>query len=283
MRPTVIVLMSTYNGEAHLEEQIKSILNQEGVKVRLVIRDDGSTDGTVDIAREFTNDVIVGKNIGYRYSFLELIRDAPDADFYALSDQDDIWLPEKLMLAVTMINGKEDSLTENQPILYASARHNYINGNIEQAKELIAYKETSFNGFDNGHHLQGCTMVFNFPLKTVLSSYLPHQLITSHDVWIHQLCKAIGGEVIYDARETSSMVCLESLLAGTSVVGFECGGPESVFGNYSIFVKYGDLKALKEAVDKALTNNNSNSQAIRDKFSSRKMAVEYISLYESLL
>lgn len=94
MKKKVIVLMSTYNGERHLVEQIESILNQEGVDVRLMIRDDGSNDKTVEIARKYTDDVVVGDNIGFRYSFLELIKNAPEAEYYALADQDDIWLPE---------------------------------------------------------------------------------------------------------------------------------------------------------------------------------------------
>ena len=195
-KPVVVVMMSTYNGERHLVEQIESILNQEGVDVRLMIRDDGSNDKTVEIARKYTDDVVVGDNIGFRYSFLELIKNAPEAEYYALADQDDIWLPEKLKWAVDSMEGTDTNI----PVLYASSRKNYVNGKIEEASELHEYKQTTFNGFDNVYHLQGCTMVFNYKLKSLLSEYFPKKLITCHDVWIHQLCKALDGYIIYDKR-----------------------------------------------------------------------------------
>lgn len=201
-KPTVVVLMSTYNGAAHLEEQIESIINQEDVNVRLIIRDDGSKDDTVALAKKYTDEVIEGSNLGYRYSFLELIRNAPDADYYALSDQDDIWKPQKLVSATKMIEKQESNFGESHPVLYASSRSNIINGKVVEAKELNSYKKTPFNGFDNGYHLQGCTMVFNNSLKSILTKYIPQHLITSHDVWIHQLCKAMNGVVIYDPRPT---------------------------------------------------------------------------------
>jgi rhamnosyltransferase len=199
-KATVVVLMSTYNGEAHLEEQIKSILGQEGVNVRLIIRDDGSKDNTVSIAKKYSNEVIIGKNLGYRYSFLELIKNAPEADYYALSDQDDIWLPEKLFNAVTLIRQSTMSETNDKPILYACSRKNFINGEIVEAKEVREYKQFKFNAWNNGWHLQGCTMVMNRSFRDILSSYIPKDLITSHDVWIHQVCKAIDGIIVYDKR-----------------------------------------------------------------------------------
>lgn len=66
----VQVLMSTYNGEKYIKEQIESILNQSDVEVHLVVRDDGSSDKTVEIIRNY-NDVklIESKNLGVR-SFL---------------------------------------------------------------------------------------------------------------------------------------------------------------------------------------------------------------------
>lgn len=106
----VTVLMSTYNGEKYLKEQIDSILSQVDVDVRLVIRDDGSTDNTVGVIKEYSQrnsnvEFTVGKNIGYANSFLTLIQMAGDSDYYAFSDQDDIWKKNKLSTAVDKING----------------------------------------------------------------------------------------------------------------------------------------------------------------------------------
>ena len=99
--PYVAVLMSTWNGEKYLQAQIDSILKQEGVQVKLIVRDDGSSDATAAILEEYQQagklSWHAGKNLGYTASFMELCKNAPSADYYAFSDQDDIWLPEKLI------------------------------------------------------------------------------------------------------------------------------------------------------------------------------------------
>ena len=53
MREKVLVIMSTYNGKAYIKDQIESIIKQEGVDVDILIRDDGSTDHTCDILKEY--------------------------------------------------------------------------------------------------------------------------------------------------------------------------------------------------------------------------------------
>ena len=74
---TVNVLMSTYNGERYVEEQIKSILGQKNVDVDLLVRDDGSSDSTLDILDAGKENGILhwykGCNLGPAYSFLDLL------------------------------------------------------------------------------------------------------------------------------------------------------------------------------------------------------------------
>ena len=101
---SVIVVMSTYNGEKHLREQIDSILAQDRQPVSLLVRDDGSTDGTVQILEEYEKqgalELIRGENLGVVGSFISLIaRVADSADYIALSDQDDVWHADKLSRA----------------------------------------------------------------------------------------------------------------------------------------------------------------------------------------
>ena len=96
----VAVLMSTYNGEKYIRDQIDSILSQIKVNVTLFIRDDGSTDSTVKIITQYTEKYSnikfwVGENIGVGNSFMQLLYSLTDEfDYYAFSDQDDIWLNE---------------------------------------------------------------------------------------------------------------------------------------------------------------------------------------------
>ena len=99
----VQVLMSTYNGEKYVEEQINSITeNQiENVEVSLLVRDDGSRDRTLEVlnvlkAKEpIQIEVMQGKNLGVTRSFLQLIKNAPEADLYFFADQDDRWIKDK--------------------------------------------------------------------------------------------------------------------------------------------------------------------------------------------
>lgn len=113
-KPTVSVLMSTYNGAKYIREQIDSILNQKDVNVELLIRDDGSSDNTAEICKEYQKKntnirFYQGENIGVGKSFMELLKKAPEADYYSFSDQDDVWLEDKLSRAVKMIKIAECS------------------------------------------------------------------------------------------------------------------------------------------------------------------------------
>lgn len=103
----VNILLSTYNGEQYLKEQVKSIQDQTYQDWQLLIRDDGSTDGTVEIIQElvaqderirFINQGTI-ENLGVIKSFHALLK-YEKADLYCFSDQDDVWLPEKIALQV---------------------------------------------------------------------------------------------------------------------------------------------------------------------------------------
>lgn len=122
-KPRVGVLMSTYNGERYLMEQIETIAAQEGVEVVLCVRDDGSKDKTREMLEEVSRSSIgcisswnieLGENAGFLGSFEKLLMGAEGCDFYAFSDQDDFWVPEKLVRAVA-------ALEASGADLYASA------------------------------------------------------------------------------------------------------------------------------------------------------------------
>ena len=104
----VQVLMSTYNGQTYLKKQIESILEQTYPNIELLVRDDGSSDHTIDILRDYEEryeniKVIYGKNIGVNGSFFYLLAQS-NSDYLAFSDQDDIWLPEKIQNAVEKLD-----------------------------------------------------------------------------------------------------------------------------------------------------------------------------------
>lgn len=201
----VAVLMSTYNGEKFPREQIDSILAQKDVEVSLYIRDDMSSDGTVALLQEYTRNnsnihLNCGKkNLNVGNSFMKLVYSVPDsADYYALSDQDDIWLPDKLSVAIAM-------LEESGNCLYASNQENvdkdgnsmglrYQNESIHLLPAEIVSKNM----------LAGCTMVFPLSFKRLLSdeNRRPSSLLLRkriHDVWIATVASVAGG-ICYDER-----------------------------------------------------------------------------------
>ena len=107
--PKVLVLLSTYNGERHLEEMLDSLLHQRGVEIKILVRDDGSTDGTKRVLQRFSNQVTLmekdSSNVGVNESFKLLVSASLlyPCDYIAFCDQDDLWMPDKLVRAVQQL------------------------------------------------------------------------------------------------------------------------------------------------------------------------------------
>ena len=110
----VCVLISTYNGERFLEEQIASIIAQKGVEVDILVRDDGSSDMTCSLLERWQKEGKLkwykGENLGFARSFMNLLKTASGYDYYAFCDQDDIWLEDKLQRAVAALEKIEDKV-----------------------------------------------------------------------------------------------------------------------------------------------------------------------------
>lgn len=203
MLPRVKVLMSAYNGEKYIVQQIDSILNQKDVEISLIIRDDSSTDNTLEVLSNYESspyiEIIKGKNIGCGNSFMEMLYNCGDADYFALADQDDLWFPEKLIMAIKKIENYSD-----KPVLYTS--NQTITDEFLQIKGLRYQDSPKFELDDiiMGNNLAGCTFVINRKLKELLTSYerrpSPDFLrIRIHDAWICAFSKCVG-EVVYDCN-----------------------------------------------------------------------------------
>ena len=196
MNPVVLVLMSTYNGERFLKEQIDSILSQRGVDVRLLVRDDGSKDLTCSILSEYASkhkniEYRACENVGFVRSFSALVEMALEVespvDFYAFADQDDIWMPEKLATACSALTGKDAS----KPHLFTSNSMQ-----IDAAgNEIGLFHKGPQPKFRKGNVLvfgteQGCSMVFNRKAAELYSSCEPK--LTWHDRWLYHICYFLG-------------------------------------------------------------------------------------------
>lgn len=200
MKKTITVLMSTYNGEKYLEEQIDSILCQKEVKVNLIVRDDGSNDQTVNILKRYSSkgllEYIVGENIGYGRSFLLLFQAVKEAtDYYAFADQDDIWNEYKLYEAIKCLETKH---TERGKLYFSNL---FV---VNKNKDYMGFKTFKNIKITLGstyvrQRAAGCTMVldsilFQLALKTRFDNYKNN---VGYE-WVYLLCLAIGGEIYYD-------------------------------------------------------------------------------------
>lgn len=196
----VVVLMSTYRGETYVREQIASILMQLPPEGRLIIRDDGSPDGTVQVIERIEDPRITlvrGNNLGFVGSFLTLLTQAPpDCDMVMLSDQDDVWLPNKVQRAWDVI-GQGGSV----PTLYCS-RLQLVD---EQLRPIglspLWPREPSFANAVTENVVTGCTAALNRAALNLLRDCGDVRKIYFHDWWLYLVVSAFG-RVYFDPEPT---------------------------------------------------------------------------------
>ncbi len=201
MSAKVNVLLSTYNGEKFLREQLDSILAQSYSYRYVVIhiRDDGSTDSTPEILRQYAEKypgikVEYGHNLGVVQSFFTLLRNANDScQYFAFCDQDDVWLENKVKDAVGMLEQSEDGI----PLLYCS-RLEYVDANLNHLGYSRIPKRLGFGNTLVENVATGCTILINREAREITLDNIPDRLIM-HDWWILLVVMAFG-KVIFDNR-----------------------------------------------------------------------------------
>lgn len=216
---SVVVLLSTYNGEKYLEQQIDSILAQQDVSIRIFVRDDGSSDGTISILKRYESEGnlkwIKGNNVGCKNSFWELLMQAGEADFYAFSDQDDCWKPNKISSAIKWLKEKD------HPALYCAqvelADKNLVPLSVQEP--IIKVTDFSVQSLFVRHPSKvgrGCTMVWNRCLQSVITSREKLTNIVEHDVTLFLIASLVG-EVFIDSQRVLFYRQHEDNLMGASV------------------------------------------------------------------
>jgi len=256
---TVQVLMSTYNGELYLKDQIDSILSQKGVNVKITVRDDGSTDNTIKILRDYYYagkiNLIEGKNIGYKRSFIWLLDNSDEGDFYAFSDQDDVWNEDKLISAVEELK----RIDIEQPAMYSSALTS-VDCNLKYLRKQDFPKlRNNFYSEIVRHRFAGCTYVFNNELrKKCVGVSKINEYNYGHDGYVSLVCWICNGIVIYDEK---SHILFRRHGNNTSSDG--AGLTKRIKNEFSFFNK---KKNVKSQTLKIITNNIncSNSRFIND-------------------
>lgn len=228
----IIVLMSTYNGEKYLRQQIDSILNQKECVVDLIVRDDGSNDNTVKILEEYESrnqlSWYSGKNLGAAKSFYDLFLRASDCQYYAFADQDDIWDEDKLYIAIEALKVHESRAA----LYYSNARIMDDTGNDIGINTYKVNQKLNFEGFVCCGGAIGCTMVINSELRKIaLIGGMPNKIIM-HDDYLTSLCFTMGGYVIYDHHSHMSY-----RQHNNNVIGIPMNFKQAVQARYRTFIK----------------------------------------------
>lgn len=197
------ILLSTYNGDRHLRAQLDSFLQLENAdEVSVLIRDDGSTDGTRAILAEYAEkhgfQVILGENVGLNASMQLLFENAdPECLFYAYADQDDVWLPAKLSRAVSVLEAEENGT----PLLYAARSHlTDADGNVI-GETLLAKRAPSLANALVQNVCIGHTQVYNQTMLALLRSHY-HEDMFVIDHWAYLIAAAFGKVILDKALVT---------------------------------------------------------------------------------
>jgi len=194
-------MMGTFNGEKYISEQLDSILNQTHKNWRLIVSDDGSSDDTLAILKTYEAKLPAGQLIilkgphhGFAANFLSMcLDDGAQADYYAFCDQDDIWLENKLEVALKWLDAQSNKV----PTLYCGGTI-YVSGNSKEVGRSVPFSlKPSFSNALVQCLAGGNTMIFNQPLKSLVVE-AGNVKVSSHDWWVYILCTATGGLVKFD-------------------------------------------------------------------------------------
>ncbi|MDR2457390.1 MAG: glycosyltransferase family 2 protein [Clostridiales Family XIII bacterium] len=203
---TIAIIMATFNGSQYLKEQLDSIINQTYSNWTLHITDDGSTDETLEIIKEYqkiyNNKIITlvkGPQKGFVENFLSLTDDNQiHADYYAFSDQDDIWFPTKLSHSLNIISQYD----QNIPTLYGS--RSIIVDKFNTQKGISIFTNVNSPNFSNSliqNFSSGNTMLFNNPARDLIR--VGHNLNPfAHDWWAYLMVTGSGGRIHNDPEPT---------------------------------------------------------------------------------
>lgn len=205
----ISVCIATYNGAKFLKDQVSSILTQIAFEDEIVVSDDNSTDDTVSILREIDDE-----RIKIYYNKIEdkgVIKNFQNAishsngDYIFLSDQDDVWIPNRIPAYMAEMKKLELQFTNKLPILIFSDL-SVVDETLNIVIESV-FKKTGQNpylSYDSkilpvSNRIMGCTMFFNRKVKEI--SLPIKDIAVMHDWWI-ALCVAKYGHITYIDKPT---------------------------------------------------------------------------------
>ena len=182
--------------EKYIKDQIDSILGQTYPNIRIYVRDDGSSDNTCNILKEYekAGKIVLfrGDNVKWGKSFLTLLKKAETGSYWAFSDQDDVWLPDKIKWAVEWMK-KQD---QTKPLLFHSS-YKLMSADMENELGICTAPKYKF---DFRRSLtdclyQGFSIVINGECRRLMLDCEINNL-TSHDWWACLLITKIWGIIL---------------------------------------------------------------------------------------
>ena len=205
------ILLSTFQSERYLEEQINSILTQPCTDWKLLVRDDGSSDNTINILTDYIEKYpskiellqIKNEHIGVIKSFENLLNYSK-ADYIMFCDHDDIWLPDKIEVSLRRMIEMEKA-NPDTPILVhtdltiVNSQAKIIHHSFWNFSRLNPELLSNFNYLGVCNGITGCTTLINIKAKVLCLPFSNH--IHMHDSWI-ALCISKFGKIVYINKPT---------------------------------------------------------------------------------
>jgi Glycosyl transferase family 2 len=205
------VLLATYNGARFLRQQIDSILTQDDAHLRVLARDDGSSDGTVAILMEYAQrfpgrfDVMpASPPTGSAKDNFLLLMKASTAEYICFSDQDDVWLPDKVSTSRKAMEELESKWGLDTPLLVFTDLR-VVDDQLRTlhasfwAHEIIKPQRIHrFAAVLAQNVVTGCTMMVNRPLLK-LALRMPEEAFM-HDQWLGLLASVAGRAAVVKAQ-----------------------------------------------------------------------------------
>jgi glycosyltransferase involved in cell wall biosynthesis len=276
----VTILLCTFNGCRYLVEQLESIERQSHRNWRLVISDDGSSDATLGIVREFAAraatriEVRNGPRHGAAANFMSLVADGQlSGDYFAFCDQDDIWHPDKISRAVAHL----ENIPATTPAIYGARTRLIDAGGKVLGYSRLFRKPPSFRNALVQNILGGNTMLLNRAARSLIERSRFREP-AFHDWWAYLLVSGAGGHVIYDPEP-----CLDYRQHGANVVsGMTTWGERArhsrwVYGGGFAAMTASNVAALR-ADAHLLTEANRRTLAVFEDIHAPKLAARLAAL-----
>jgi glycosyltransferase involved in cell wall biosynthesis len=190
-QPSVTVLMATYNGKAYLAEQLNSLLAQTYKNWKLLVRDDGSTDDTLEILKSYKakhSNISIYTNItgnhGACSNFAALFRMAKldeHVKYAMFCDQDDVWLPDKIEMTLNEMRRQED-IHPGEPVMIYSDLELVNDSGCATGHSLRLKHKVDLKNLVSFNYVLGCTVMINRAMIQKIGK-IPKQAV-NHDYWI---------------------------------------------------------------------------------------------------